>query len=72
MGWDLFGEAGRGLDPNPLGTTGRLVAQALVVLAGGLVGAWVVSRRTGAGQKTPSLVALGVLLTAGAFAITAP
>jgi hypothetical protein len=65
-GWDLFGfgEAGAGLDPAPLGTTGLSVTQYAVLLAGHLAGAVVLARGVDRGSREPA--ALGLSLLAGA------
>lgn len=53
------------LDPNPLGTTGRIVLQMVVLVTGGIVGAIVVRRRYGT-EANPAVAAVCVL-TAGAI-----
>jgi len=65
-GWDLFGfgEAGAGLDPAPLGTTGLSVTQYAVLLTGYLAGAVVLARGVDRGSREPA--ALGLSLLAGA------
>jgi hypothetical protein len=65
-GWDLFGfgDAGAGLDPAPLGTTGLSVTQYAVLLAGHLAGAVVLARGVDRGSREPA--ALGLSLLAGA------
>jgi hypothetical protein len=44
-GWDLLGEAGRGLDPAPFGDTGLVVLQLAVLAAGAMTGVVAVSLR---------------------------
>jgi hypothetical protein len=63
-GWDLFGEAGAGLDPAPLGTTGLSIVQFSVLLTGHLAGAVVLARGVDRGSREPA--ALGLSLLAGA------
>jgi hypothetical protein len=60
-GWDLLGRAGAGLDPDPLGTTGLLVAQLAVLVMGYAAGAVVHARRARRRARTPGAVALAVL-----------
>jgi hypothetical protein len=63
-GWDLFGEAGAGLDPAPLGTMGLSIVQYSVLLTGHLAGAVVLARGVDRGSREPA--ALGLSLLAGA------
>ena len=72
-GWDLLGSAGAVLQPEPLGTTGLIVAQVVVLLVGALVGARVSAARAPTPQARGTAVgAIGVLLTAGILAVTVP
>jgi hypothetical protein len=66
-GWDLFGRAGAGLDPAPLGTRGLLAAQLAILVSGHLVGAIVVALRLRRRAREP--VAAGLALLAGASVI---
>jgi len=66
-GWDLLGRAGTRLDPAPLGTTGLLIAQLAVLVAGYVAGAVVLARRVGRKARTP--VAAGLSILAGASVI---
>jgi hypothetical protein len=68
-GWDLFGPAGARLNPAPLGTTGLLVAQLGVLLAGHVVGAIVGARRVRRGARGPVAAGLSVLVAASVIAI---
>jgi hypothetical protein len=68
-GWDLFGRAGAGLDPDPLGTRGLLLTQLGVLGAGHLVGAVVVARRVRRAARVPIAVALALLVAASVIAI---
>lgn len=70
-GWDLLGAAGVGLDPNPLGTTGRVAAQVLVLMAGHLFGAYVLTRRSAPAGRVPATVGLCALAAAGMLAVGA-
>lgn len=63
-GWDLFGRAGAGLDPAPLGTTGLLWAQLAVLVAGHLAGAIVLASRVERGAREPVAVGLAALAAA--------
>lgn len=68
-GWDLFGEAGAGLDPAPLGTTGLAVAQYAVLLTGHLAGAVVLARGVDRGSREPAALALSLLAGASVIAL---
>jgi hypothetical protein len=68
-GWDLFGRAGAGLDPAPLGTRGLLFAQLAVVLAGHLAGAVVLARRFRREARGPAAVGLSILAGASVIAL---
>jgi hypothetical protein len=69
FGWDLLGEAGRGLDPAPLGTTGLVVTQLVVLLAGHAVGAYAASRRVDASGRLPVTLGLSLTMAAGTIAV---
>jgi hypothetical protein len=71
-GWDLFGTAGWTPDPNPLGDTWHVVAQVLLIAAGGVAGAQVARLRTAGsgGGLWPATVTVAVLVTAGVLAVT--
>lgn len=68
-GWDLFGRAGAGLDPAPLGTRGLLAAQLSVVLAAHLVGAAVAAHRLRRRDREPAAAGLGLLGGASVLAL---
>jgi hypothetical protein len=68
-GWDLFGRAGAGLDPDPLGTRGLLVTQLATLLAGQLAGAVVLARRFRRRARTPAAVGLSILAGASIIAL---
>jgi hypothetical protein len=68
-GWDLFGPAGARLNPAPLGTTGLLVAQLAVLLAGHVAGAVVGAWRVRRGARGPVAAGLSVLVAASVIAI---
>jgi hypothetical protein len=68
-GWDLLGRAGAGLDPDPLGMTGLLVAQLAVLVAGHLAGAVVCARQLRRRARAPVVVALAALVCAAAIAL---
>lgn len=68
-GWDLFGPAAAGLNPDPLGTRGLLLAQLAVLLAGHLAGAVVLARRVRRAARGPAAVALSMLAYASVIAL---
>jgi len=68
-GWDLLGITGAGLDPDPLGTTGRFVLQAVVLLAGHGIGARLVARRATPQARLPAIIALSLLFASAGSAI---
>jgi hypothetical protein len=68
-GWDLFGRAGAGLDPAPLGDTGLVTAQLALVLAGYVVGAAILARRLERADRTPVALLLAVLASASVIAL---
>jgi hypothetical protein len=68
-GWDLFGRAGAGLDPEPLGTRGLLAAQLSVLLVGHLAGAVVLARGVRRAARPAGAVALAVLAGASVIAL---
>jgi hypothetical protein len=61
--WDLLGRAGAGHDPDPLGTTGLLVLQLGVLLAGYVAAAVVLGRSVTRRARLPA--AAGMSLLAG-------
>jgi hypothetical protein len=69
--WDFLGPAGASLDPAPLGDTGLLTAQLLVLLAGSLAGVGVLARGAPAGRR-PAAVAVTVTAAASALFVAAP
>lgn len=70
FGWDLFGTADWGLNPDPLGHVGRPLVQLLVVLAGHAAGASVLAHRVALPRRKAGLILLGVLAAATAWAVT--
>jgi hypothetical protein len=68
-GWNLVGEAGRRLDPAPLGESGLLTAQLVLVLAGYLVAAAVLARRLQRADRAPVALLLAVLGSASVVAL---
>jgi hypothetical protein len=68
-GWDLLGRAGAGLDPDPLGMTGLLAAQLVVLVAGHVAGAVVHAGRVRRRARVPGAVALAALVGASAIAL---
>jgi hypothetical protein len=68
-GWDPFGVAGAGLNPEPLGTTGLSVAQLAVLLAGHCAGAVMLARSTPKPERGPGAVAISVLVGAGVIGL---
>jgi hypothetical protein len=70
LGWDLFGTADWGLNPAPLGDLGLPLAQIAVLAVGHVAGAWVLSRRAELPQRRPGILALGLLATTAALAVT--
>jgi hypothetical protein len=68
-GWDLLGRAGAGLDSDPLGETGLLVAQLVVLVTGHVAGAVVSTRRVRRRARVPVAVAVAVLVGASAIAL---
>jgi hypothetical protein len=71
LGWDLFGTAGGAIDPNPLGTTGLAVVQALVLLIGHCVGAYVFARRSPARARPAGAIAVALSLAVSIMAVAA-
>ena len=69
LGWDLVGIEGYALNPDPLGHTGREVAQAAVLLAGHVAGAVVLSVRTALRRRAPAALALCLSVAASAVAV---
>ena len=70
FGWDVLGEAGVGINPAPLGVTGRIVAQASVLLVGHAAGGAVVAHRTAVPRRVPAFVALFALQVASMLTLT--
>jgi hypothetical protein len=70
-GWDLLGRLGARLEPDPLGTTGLLVAQLAVLLAGHLAGAVLHARRARRRARLPAAAVLSALAGASALALVA-
>jgi hypothetical protein len=70
FGWNLLGEAGVGIDPAPLGITGRLVAQASVLVVGHAAGSALIAHRTAAPRRLPAFVALAALQVASLLTLT--
>jgi hypothetical protein len=68
-GWDLLGRAGAGLDPDPLGMTGLLVAQLAVLVAGHLTGAVVHARLVRRHARVPVAIVLTVLVSASTIVL---
>jgi hypothetical protein len=68
-GWDLFGRAAAGLDAEPFGVRGLLVAQLAVLLAGHLAGAVALARRLQRPARVPIAVGLGILANLSVLAI---
>jgi hypothetical protein len=68
-GWDLFGQAGAGLDPAPLGIRGLLAAQIGVLLAGHLAGAVVLARGLRLTARPAGALALSILAGASVVAV---
>lgn len=68
-GWDLLGRAGARLDPAPLGTTGLLVAQLAVLLAGYLAGAVLLVRRVPRRARARIAAVLSVLAGVSVIAV---
>jgi hypothetical protein len=68
-GWDLFGRAGAGLDPEPLGTRGLSGAQLAVLMLGHLAGAVVLARGVRRVARPPGAVALSVLAGVSVIAL---
>jgi hypothetical protein len=69
-GWDLLGSATAGLDPAPLGTTGLLVAQLGVLVAGYVAAAIVFGRLAPRSARTPSAAGFAVLAGLSVIAVT--
>jgi hypothetical protein len=68
-GWDLFGQAGAGLDPAPLGVRGLLAAQLAVLVACHLAGAVVLARRATPRARAPAAVGLAILAHVSVIAL---
>jgi hypothetical protein len=70
LGWDLFGTADWAVNPDPLGHVGLPILQVLVLVAGHLAGAWILSRRVDLPRRVPGVIALGILMASAALAVT--
>jgi hypothetical protein len=70
LGWDLFGTADWAVRPDPLGHVGLSLAQIVVLAAGHVAGAWVLTRRAELPQRRGAIVALGFLVATAALAVT--
>ncbi|MGH2775519.1 MAG: hypothetical protein ACRDJT_08815 [Actinomycetota bacterium] len=68
-GWNLFGITGGGLDPDPLGTIGRWLVQATILLVGHALGARLVAHRAAPRARLPAIVALTLLFAAAVSTI---
>jgi hypothetical protein len=68
-GWDVFGDAGAGLDATPLGTTGLLFTQLSVLTVGHLVGAVVLARGVERREREASGLALALLAAVSVIAV---
>jgi hypothetical protein len=68
-GWDLLGRSDAGLDPAPLGTTGLLWAQVVVLVAGHAAGAVVLASRVPRRSREPVAVGLAALVAASVVAL---
>ena len=69
-GWDLLGSATAGLDPEPLGTKGLLVAQIGTLVAGYAAAAIVFARLAPREVRTTSAAGLAVLAGLSVIAVT--
>jgi hypothetical protein len=69
LGWDLFGPAVDGLDPAPLGATGLLALQLVVLVGAHLVGAVAVALRLRDNARLPGAVLLLHLMALSVFAV---
>jgi hypothetical protein len=69
-GWDLLGTWGTPIDPNPLGTTGRIVLQTALVVGGHLVGAFLVARTTPVSGRVPAAAFLSLSVIASVVAVS--
>lgn len=70
-GWSLFGPSTLGLNPNPLGDRGRVVTQLALLLAGVVIGAVVLARRSVVRGRVPGIAGLLAVLAGGVLAVTA-
>jgi hypothetical protein len=70
LGWDPFGAQQWEVVAEPLGTTGLVILQIVVIAAGGVLGAVVARRRAGAGAG-PATVALSALVALAVLIVTA-
>ena len=71
-GWDLFGTADWGVNPDPLGVAGRAAVQVGILLAGHVAGGAVVARRVpDARSRDAALGVLAVSAAIGAASIAA-
>jgi hypothetical protein len=68
-GWDLFGRAGAGLDPDPLGITGLLALQLAVLVTGYTAAAGVLGRSVERRAKLPAAAGLSLLAGLSVIAV---
>lgn len=70
FGWNLFGTADWGLNPDPFGHVGRALLQLLVVLAGHAAGASLLAHRLELRDRRAATIGLGALAAGAAWAVT--
>jgi hypothetical protein len=71
-GWDLFGTADWGVNPDPLGVAGRAAVQAAILLTGHVAGGVVVARRApDVRSRDAALAVLALSAAIGAASIAA-
>jgi hypothetical protein len=68
-GWDLFGRAASGLEAEPFGVRGLLLAQIGVLLVGHVVGVVVAARNLERPARVPAALGLGLLANLSVLAI---
>jgi hypothetical protein len=68
-GWDLLGRSGAAIDPAPLGATGLVAAQLVILVAGYVIGAVVGTRRLERVDRGPMALVLAVLASASVIAL---
>jgi hypothetical protein len=69
-GWDLLGTWGTPVDPNPLGTTGRIAVEAGLVFIGHAIGAFVLRATAPPAGRIAGGVFLSLSLLAGVVAVS--